>query len=55
MHVLLALPTAVLMMCEKTNAPTLGSSYNFSNNLSGFIILTQTQGQQVFYSVGVRV
>jgi len=43
MHVPSALPTVVLMMCEKTNAPTVGLSYNFCNKLSGFIILTQTQ------------
>jgi len=39
MHVPSALPTMVLMMCEKTNAPTLGSSYNFSNELLGFFFL----------------
>jgi len=50
-----SLPTTVLMMPEKTNALILGWSYNFSNKLSAFIILTQTQGQQVFHCIGVRV
>jgi len=55
MHVPSALPAMVLMMHEKTSVPTLGSSYNFSNKPSGFIILIHTKGQQVFYNIGVRV
>jgi len=55
MHVPSALPAMVLMMREKTNAQTFGSSYNFSNKLSGFIMLPQTQGQQVFYNISARV